>query len=42
MKRIVIMLAAVAVVGSAAAQEGSMGGLLMDKDLLMPADIFSL
>ena len=42
MKRIVIMLAAVAVVGSAAAQERSMGGLLMDKDLLMPADIFSL
>lgn len=43
MKRIMAMLAALAVVGSAAAQEERrMGGLLMDRDLLMPADIFSL
>lgn len=42
MKHLIAMWAAVAVVGSAAAQGGSMGGLLMDRDILTPADLASL
>ena len=43
MKRKIVTWAAVATIGSAAAQSGaSAGGLLMDKDVLMPADMVSL
>ena len=40
MKRLIITLAAAATAAAASAQES--GGLLMDKDLLMPADMFEL
>lgn len=40
MKRLIITLAAVGVTVAASAQQS--GGLLMDKDLLMPADMFEL
>lgn len=41
MKRMIVTWAAVATIGSAAAQSGAMGGLLLDRDLLMPADMVS-
>ena len=42
MKRWIIILAAVASATAAAAQNNQSGGLIMDKDLLMPSDFFEL
>ena len=42
MKRWIIILAAVASASAAAAQNNQSGGLIMDKDLLMPSDFFEL
>lgn len=42
MKRIITILAAAATILPASAQNKEMGGLLMDKDIMMPAELLSL
>ncbi|MDE6375479.1 MAG: long-chain fatty acid transporter, partial [Alistipes sp.] len=42
MKRIITILAAAATILPVSAQNKEMGGLLMDKDIMMPAELLSL